>query len=1198
MRGRWHAVVAVSVGALVITGAPAMAAGPSDPSGLVVEHSATHTPALVATVSDPDGGTVDGQFFARRSGAATWDLVDGTRVPVVSGGQARVTLPALPAGQGVEWQVAACDATACSAVSALQTVTVQPLLGAGGRKNATTVSFQLGDRTSASVDVGTGNLSVTTAGLTAPGVTGDFPVDLAYNSLAIGSGAAQDQAASPTGWGWLVGSSMRITTEPDGSAVLWSGSGQAVTFLAGVAGFTAPAGITADLVAVAGGGWTLTDHASQQKWTFGADGHATSVADRNANTHTLTYGAGPGLPTSVSATRGGADLAVDLGYEAGRLVELAQGPSGERRTVGLEYDAAGDLVRATDAVGRETTFTYVDHLLTEVTAPGRPATQFTYDDRGRVITVAQNFGDSWTRFAYTSDTETLVSDPESDGPGSPQAGPHTTYTLTSDMLGRVAKTVDAEGRERSATYTPNIDPATQVQGSGTGAQTTSYGYDANDGESLTDVTTQGGAATTYEYANTDAASKYSPSAMTDDAGNSSLYTYNGTGNQLSSTDALAAEATLTYNPDGTVATATAPGNTGNPTSYGYDADHQLISIAPPTGTTLGVREMTYDAYGRLATATDGAGETTTYSYDDLDLLLGVDYASTTQHPDIAFDYDAAGRLSYREDVSGTTLYSYDGLSRLTSRVHSMDDETVEYGYDKSSRLKTTTSDGGVTEYLYDDAGVQIAQVTRLNGDEAWTRFAIDDKGRRTDTWMRTNEDNTAWAAHSHTDYDAAGRVSGITAESALWGSDITPVVDITYCHTAGTAAPDCTGAPADDRSLIQWRRDNLTGQAAAYTYDAANRLTGVNVSAGTDPDGNPIPAEVYSYTYDARGNRLTATGPDGTQTRTYNAASQTTTAGFVYDGAGNLIEDPEAGELEYTPGGQLASVDNADGVSTYEYAGLGNNELVGQKDPNGGYTYRYAYGRTNAQGKPVIESVYHSGSRVYLENDANGTPLLMRGASGDLEGQSMYIYDNLGSPLTIVTQSNTTTDAWAYDPYGVAELTEQSVAQAYTPFAFTGGLNDRVTGWTLNGARYYDAGEGRWTQMDTLDAPLDPSNANRYAYAANNPVNYVDPTGRISASAVLSAVGFTASVIGLAATGLGAPLAAGAALSAIGTAADVGSNLVAGNKRGAVVAGVFGTVTAGFGAAGHFLGVSRAAALGVESGYTALGIGAGIAANG
>jgi RHS repeat-associated protein len=1112
------------------------------PAGLAFERAVTHTPVLAATVADPDGGAVDGQFFARRAGATSWDLANGTRVTVTSGAQARLTLPALPAGQAVEWQVASCDTTQCSAPTALQTAKVQPELGAGARKNATTLPFQIGDRVSATVDVGTGNLQVTATGLSAPGVTSDLPVDWAYNSLAIGSGGQADQDA-PFGRGWMPSSTAVLTTETDGSVVLWSGSGQAATFTKTGTTFTPPAGITADLVAATGGGWTLTDHASQQKWTFGADGHLTSVADRNANTHTIGYGSTPGAPVSFSATRGGADLDVDADYDGGKLVELAQGPDNARRTVDLAYDGE-DLASITDAEGRAITFTYTDHLLTSVKAPGRPATQFQYDDRGRVTAVMQNFADSWIRLAY-SDTETLVSDPVSDRAGSPAVGPHTTYTLTADMLGRVEKAVDAEGRERSASYTANIDPATQTQGSGTGASTTSYGYDANAGESLTDVTTQGGAATTYEYANTAAASKYSPSSMTDDAGNSSLFTYNGTGNQLTSTDALAAESALTYNADGTVATATASGNTGNPTTYGYDANKQLVSITPPTGTSLGLREMTYDAYGRLATATNGAGETTTYIYNNkLDLLTAVDYASTTESPDITYDYDNAARLKTRVDASGTTTYSYDVLSRLTSRVHSEDFETVEYGYDKSSRLKTTTDGRGTTEYLYDDAGVQTAQVTRLNGDEAWTRFAIDDKGRRTDTWMRTNEDNTAWAAHSKTTYDASGRVSGIKAESAMWGSDITRVVDLTFCHSAGTTAPDCTASAANDRSMIQWRRDNITGQTASYTYDGANRLTGVSVTAGADGDGNPVPAETYTYTYDTRGNRLTATGPDGTQTRTYNAGNQTTTAGFAYDGAGNLIEDPEAGSLDYTAGDQLASRSINGASWTYQYAGLGNNELVTQTDPNGQDIYKYAYGRSNAQGKPIIESIYHAGSRAYLEHDANGTPLIMRGASGTLDGQSMYIYDNLGSPLTMVTQNNTTTDAWTYDPYGVADLTEQSPAEAYTPFMYTGGLNDRVTGWTLNGARYYDAGEGRWTQMDTLDAPLDPSNANRYAYAANNPVNFTDPTG-LSRCAL---AGFAGGVLGAfagTALGFGFGGPGGAALGGAAGAA-VGAGLTAG----------------------------------------------------
>ena len=40
-------------------------------------------------------------------------------------------------------------------------------------------------------------------------------------------------------------------------------------------------------------------------------------------------------------------------------------------------------------------------------------------------------------------------------------------------------------------------------------------------------------------------------------------------------------------------------------------------------------------------------------------------------------------------------------------------------------------------------------------------------------------------------------------------------------------------------------------------------------------------------------------------------------------------------------------------------------------------------------------------------------------------------------------------------------------------------------------------------QQDSLDAPLDPVNANRYAYAGGDPVNNFDPTGLYGIEEVL-----------------------------------------------------------------------------------------------
>jgi len=268
-----------------------------------------------------------------------------------------------------------------------------------------------------------------------------------------------------------------------------------------------------------------------------------------------------------------------------------------------------------------------------VTNPAGKTTTFGYDSARRITSITQansatgSPGNSATRLAYPTYRQTLLAGPNTNQSSAVTSVPPTTYTLTAD--GRVSAATDAAGRARSRTYTANFSTLTDTLDSGAGAATTTNTYGANGGESLTASKAPTGATATAAYANTAAATKYLPSSSTDDAGNQSTYTYSGTGNRLTSTDADAAQAKVTYNADGTTATATSPGNGTNATTYGYDTTRQLTSITPVTGSSLGSRAFTWDAFGRLATSTNGRGVTTTYTYDTGTGLTQLSHAIAT-----------------------------------------------------------------------------------------------------------------------------------------------------------------------------------------------------------------------------------------------------------------------------------------------------------------------------------------------------------------------------------------------------------------------------------------------------------------------------------------------------------------------------------------------------------------------------------------
>lgn len=104
-----------------------------------------------------------------------------------------------------------------------------------------------------------------------------------------------------------------------------------------------------------------------------------------------------------------------------------------------------------------------------------------------------------------------------------------------------------------------------------------------------------------------------------------------------------------------------------------------------------------------------------------------------------------------------------------------------------------------------------------------------------------------------------------------------------------------------------------------------------------------------------------------------------------------------------------------------------------------------------------------------------------------------------------------------------------------------------ATGLIKFGQRWFSATTGTWTQQDTLDAPLDFANANRYAYAGDDPINAQDPSGT-------STLGCVAGIIGLGGSAVAfiASLIAEFPTVGLATAAVVGTGLLTISAAGIV----------------------------------------------
>ena len=105
-----------------------------------------------------------------------------------------------------------------------------------------------------------------------------------------------------------------------------------------------------------------------------------------------------------------------------------------------------------------------------------------------------------------------------------------------------------------------------------------------------------------------------------------------------------------------------------------------------------------------------------------------------------------------------------------------------------------------------------------------------------------------------------------------------------------------------------------------------------------------------------------------------------------------------------------------------------------------------------------------------------------------------YHRDHLGSTTLITNKSGEVVQRVEYLPTGETFIEQQDTSWV-SPYKFNGKELDEETGLYYYGARYYDPRQSMWLGTDPMQGKY--PDISTYAYCMGNPMNIVDPDGRL-----------------------------------------------------------------------------------------------------
>ena len=458
-----------------------------------------------------------------------------------------------------------------------------------------------------------------------------------------------------------------------------------------------------------------------------------------------------------------------------------------------------------------------------------------------------------------------------------------------------------------------------------------------------------------------------------------------------------------------------------------------------------------------------------------------DYEAGTLYRHTYYEYDSLGRISAKAE-SNSEMTDAEKAAKAVSYTYNLRGEVTGTGYGSGLREAVSDEISG-TGYEYNSYGQLTGVYVRKGTSEYKVKeYSYTPSGNvmQVKDFYNYTSGTGQYIALSYS-YDAYGRVTAMVYE----GSNGAVIEKHEYAYNRnGQVAAETT---LNNVSV------NPVNETRSYTYDYMGNLLKSEITGSANV--------TTLYTYDKAGNRLTKKQNNVTTTYTYNGLNQLTgesgggnSLSYVYDANGNQIRITGTADgtsvnkvFAYTPSGLMSSYTSGTDTQVNRYNGDGQRV-------------------SKTEGSDVTNYFYQDGSVLYTTDSQGNVKAFNLLNVSDIPGTlringnnvSSYFYteDMRGSTVNVIDNSGNTVLSYWYDDFGQVSEYRESGNSLINEVQYTGAIYDELTGLLYLNARFYDPATGRFISQDTYRGERDDAGTwHLYAYCANDPVNYIDPSG-------------------------------------------------------------------------------------------------------